>query len=673
VILVHPTSLPKPYLKVAPSIYLLHRNVKKRYLNPAVAMIATNSELVLIGLANAAQIEQLLLDAKTAEPTLRLSYFVLTGWVPDLPELVARIRRLAPTITLVTDVRQLHYFDVDIPSSQLYVIGEHGMSLTLADGRILSFLSSPYLLSPGSFFVYDVATATLFSSHLFSNPASGEGISPNYPLEAMQYLSSRLPSSEFVRLSTKRLADLTIQRAITLHGNVLDQKLVQTLLKTFDANDFYNLSGSLSKTASAPVDYLAYANQVVHKLKSIYGAESVAVIFDGSDLRYDPTTGDLVPNGREGFRLWHRLFELIFAKHGAEWLAVVEPVVDKLGELYQVKKPSIYQSLLVDTSKQLTILDQERERLEQAVKQLETEKQATFDRLMKDPLTGLYNELYLLGTLEAHIEARKLHPASEPFMLVYVAVDRLFRINRKYSYEIGDETIRLFAELLSSTLDKSTRVFKASGAALALLFESTNAKDRLEQILVTVRESTHFVEPITASLAIVSSEDVNLDQDVKDVAQQMITLAENRVQVAYQKGGNRIVDKDTPIEAPSRGRVLLIDNDDIHANYLSKALKNEGFDVDVVGDGLDAIQRINEQSYTAFVCDKFVPRMDAFAIKAAINKTTQQSVCFLMITHQKTADLIIRANKLGITAVIQKPILSEEVVGFILRNRTSKE
>jgi len=223
-------SLPKPYQKIAPSNYLLHRNVKKRYLNPAVAMIATNSELVLIGLPSAAQIEQLLLDAKSAEPTLRLSYFVLTGWIPDLPELVTRIRRFAPTITIVTDVRQLHYFDIDLPSSQLYLIGEHGMSLSLADGRVLTFIASPYLLSPGSFFVYDVASATLFSEHLFSNPASGEGISPNYPLEAMQYLSSRLPSSEFVRLSTRQLVDRTIQRAVTLHGNVLDQKLVQSLL-----------------------------------------------------------------------------------------------------------------------------------------------------------------------------------------------------------------------------------------------------------------------------------------------------------------------------------------------------------------------------------------------------------------------------------------------------------
>lgn len=665
-------SLPKPYLKIAPSIYLIQRNLRKRYLSPAVAMIATNSELVLIGLPSAAQIEQVLLDAKSAEPTLRLSYFVLTGWIPDLPELVSRIRRFAPTITIVTDVRQLHYFDIDLPSAQLYPIGEHGMSLSLADGRVLSFIASPYLLSPGSFFVYDVASATLFSQHLFSNPASGEGISPNYPQEAMQYLSSRLPSSEFVRLSTKRLADLTIQRAITLHGNVLDQKLVQTMLQTIDANDFYNLSNAMSKTASSPVDYLSHANQIVHKLKSIYGATSVAELFDGSELRYDASAGDLLANGREGFRIWHRLFELIYARRGAEWLAVVEPVVDKLEEMYQVKKPSIYQSSLVDTSKQLTILDQERERLELAVKQLETEKQATFDRLMKDPLTGLYNELYLLGMLEARIETRKQQPANEPFLLVYVAVDRLFRINRKYSYEIGDETIRLFSELLTAH-GNDARVYKASGAAVALLFEHPVPKERFERLLATIRESTNFVEPITASLAVVSSEDVNLEQDVKDIAQQMIVLAENRIQVAYQKGGNRIVDKDTPAETHSRGKVLLIDNDDIHANYLSKALKNEGFDVDVVADGLDAIQRINEQSYSAFVCDKFVPRMDAFAIKAAINKTSQQGVCFLMLTHQKTADLIIRANKLGITAVIQKPILAEEVVGFILRNRTSKE
>lgn len=666
-------QIPKPSQKIAPSIYLLHRAVKKRYLTPTVAMIATNSEIVLIGMPSASQIEQVLLDAKSAEPTLRLSYLIVTGWLADLPELFSRIRHLAPTITIVTDLRQLHYFDVDFPSAQLYLIGEHAMSLTLSDGRVLSFIASPYLLSPGSFFVYDVASATLFSHHLFSNPSAGDGITPSYPQEAMQYLASRLPSSEFVRLSTKRIAELTLQRVVTLHGNVLDQKMVQTMLQTVEANDFYNLSGSLSKTGSAPVDYLAYSNQIVQKLRVIYGADSVADLFDGSDLTYDPVTFELVSKGREGFRIWHRLFELVFAKRGAEWLAVVEPVVDKLEELYQVKKPSIYQSLLVDSSKQLTILDQERERLESTIKQLEMEKQATFDRLMKDPLTGLYNELYLHGMLESHLESRKQTPTSEPFLLAYFAVDRLFRINRKYSYEIGDETIRLFSDLLSTIVKDEGRVFKASGAAIAVLFDKPVPNDRFESILALIRESTSFVEPITASLAIVSSEDLRLDQNVKDLSKQMTVLAENRIQVAFQKGGNRIVDRDTPAEAPRKGKVLLIESDDIHANYLAKALRNEAFDVEIVADGIEAIQRINEQAYSAFVCDKFVPRMDAFAIKAAINKTAQQSVCFLMLTHQKTADLIIRANKLGITAVIQKPILTEEIVGFILRNRRSKE
>lgn len=669
----HSYSQPKSYQKIVPSIVLLNRTLKKRYWNQAVAMISTNSDIVLIGMPSSSQIEQLLLDAKAAEPTLRLSYLILTGWISDLPELIARIRRYAPTVTIVTDTRQLHYFDIDLPLTQLYLIGEHEMSLTLSDGRVLSFLPSPYLFSAGSFMVYDTATATLFSGPLFANPGGGDAITLEYPQEALQFLSAKLPSSEFVRMTTKRLVDLPFQRAITLYGNVLDAKTIRACLHALESNDFYHLSGSMQKTASAPVDYAAFANQIVHKLKAIYGFDPVASLFDGTDLRFDPTAGELLASGKEGFRIWHRLFELIYARQGAEWLAVVEPIVNKLEELYQVKKPSIYQSLLADTSKKITILDQERERLEETIKQLEQEKHATFDRLMKDPLTGLYNELYLFGVLESRIEERKQSKVGEPFTLVYAAVDRLFRINRKYSYEIGDETIRLFAQAVVANIGEEGRVYKASGASVAILFPHSVRKERLEILLAYIRESSTFVEPITASAAIVASEDLLFDAEIDEIAKQMIALAENRIQIAYQKGGNRIVDRDTPPEAPSKGKVLLIENDDIHATFLSNALKNEGFDVDVVADGLDAIARINEQTYSAFVCDKFVPRMDAFAIKTAINKTAQQSVCFLMLTHQKTTDLIVRANKLGITAVIQKPILAEEVVGFILRNRSVKE
>ncbi|MCK7484714.1 MAG: hypothetical protein MZU97_03620 [Bacillus subtilis] len=64
--------------------------------------------------------------------------------------------------------------------------------------------------------------------------------------------------------------------------------------------------------------------------------------------------------------------------------------------------------------------------------------------------------------------------------------------------------------------------------------------------------------------------------------------------------------------------------------------------------------------------------MDGFALKTAINKTTHQATCFLLLTHAKTTETIARANKLGITAVIQKPILIEEIVGFIVRNQSQR-
>jgi diguanylate cyclase (GGDEF)-like protein len=660
----------KQFLKIANELYILQSANAKRYRELAVSMIAANSEIVLIGMPSPMQIEVVLAAAKRAEPTLRLSYLVIPGLHLEIVELMTRMRQLAPEMVVVTDIKNLHFFDLEHLQTSIYRIGENQNQLTLANGRLLQFIPSPYILSAGSFITYDITSQTLFSNHLFANPAATDSTPIDYQHQSLKYLSARLPSSDYVRLTTKKIQPLAIQRIVTAYGNVLEEFQAKANIESTNAFDFYNLGSSLNRAPSGPVDYLAFANQVVRKLRSIFGADALISLFENTEIHYDPVADEIKSNGKESFRIWHRLFDLIFVKQGVTWLAIVEPIIDKLEEMYEVKKPSIYQSILIDNSKQIHLLDAEKEALQNKVSLLEKEKQITLDRLVKDPLTGFFNELYMHSHLEARIDDLKQKEDAPLFSLIYVAIDMLFRINRKYSYEIGDETIKHFAQLLEDLIPDVDRLFKASGSAIAILTNRTVDRVELDNILTKVRESTSFIEPITASLALVRSNEFGFEDDTKAVVDRLVTAAENRIQNAYQKGGNMIIDGDTIIRKPKRGKVLIVEDDEIHANFMRNALQNESFDTDRAKDGLEALNRINETLYSAIICDKFVPKMDGFALKTAINKTTHQMTCFLLLTHAKTTETIARANKLGITAVIQKPILIEEIVGFIVRNQT---
>ncbi|MCK7484715.1 MAG: diguanylate cyclase [Bacillus subtilis] len=292
---------------------------------------------------------------------------------------------------------------------------------------------------------------------------------------------------------------------------------------------------------------------------------------------------------------------MIFVKQGVTWLAIVEPIIDKLEEMYEVKKPSIYQSILIDNSKQIHMLDAEKIALQDKVSLLEKERQATLDRLVKDPLTGLFNELYLHSHLESRIDDLKQREEALPFTLIYVAIDMLFRINRKYSYEIGDETIKHFKNLLEELFPEEDRLFKASGSAVAIVTNRGIERAELDNILTKVRESTSFIEPITASLALVRSNEFGFEDETKAIVDRLVTAAENRIQNSYQKGGNLIIDGDTIIRKPKRGKVLIVEDDEIHANFMRNALQNESFDIDRAKDGLEALNRINETFYNAII------------------------------------------------------------------------
>jgi flavorubredoxin len=106
--------------------------------------------------------------------------------------------------------------------SQYYAVDEHALSYTLQSGRVLQFLHTPYLHSPGAIMTYDINTKSLFTSDVFG------AISDNWSLFAEgDYLESMkawhqayMPSNSLLRECMQRLEQMDIERLLPQHGSI---------------------------------------------------------------------------------------------------------------------------------------------------------------------------------------------------------------------------------------------------------------------------------------------------------------------------------------------------------------------------------------------------------------------------------------------------------------------
>lgn len=109
-------------------------------------------------------------------------------------------------------------------SSKLYTVEEHERSLTLASGRELRFVPTPFLHSPGAFATYDVRTKSLFSSDLFG------AVDRDWRLFAgadpwtgmRRFHEEYMPSHAVLGPCIARLRELEIERILPQHGSILE-------------------------------------------------------------------------------------------------------------------------------------------------------------------------------------------------------------------------------------------------------------------------------------------------------------------------------------------------------------------------------------------------------------------------------------------------------------------
>ncbi len=118
-------------------------------------------------------------------------------------------------------------------------------------------------------------------------------------------------------------------------------------------------------------------------------------------------------------------------------------------------------------------------------------------------------------------------------------------------------------------------------------------------------------------------------------------------------------------------RVLLVDDEANIRRTLSVVLHQEGYEVDTVADGKEALERLPSEIYDFVITDLRMPGVDGMVVLEEVKRIHPETLVVMMSAYGST-DLAIEAVKRGAVDYIAKPFASDELV-LLLRKATERE
>ena len=429
----------------------------------AMQLLRLGDSCVLFGVNPAYAFHDIFLAITGICPPVLLEAILIPELTMPIVSRLSELRDFGVKTTIVANAREYAGVLSQYPNIRIYNLADQPPLLILKSGSTLEFWLTPFVTEAQSFMVYFPNQELLLANHVF------DYLREDATHDRMELVSAHqsniIPSIDFLRPLLARIGDRAIQLAITRSGKCFTASEVAQLVEVLSQRPFYNYAttdGTIKKKAAYP--YLEYANQVVSKLRSLHTDAEVRSVFANSAIAFDDKQMTIVDRGLSDYRLWQSLFDLIYTKKGVSWLALLEPMVNKLVALRKVEKPAIYQSASLSIERKVVELDTEKRELGTRLSSLENELQQTAERMLKDSLSGCYNQQFLEKHLLHRLETgRNQDVALQDIHLIFLTLDRITELNTKYGKNIGDETIRNLAFILKQTGEERDLIVKRNG------------------------------------------------------------------------------------------------------------------------------------------------------------------------------------------------------------------
>jgi sigma-B regulation protein RsbU (phosphoserine phosphatase) len=105
------------------------------------------------------------------------------------------------------------------------------------------------------------------------------------------------------------------------------------------------------------------------------------------------------------------------------------------------------------------------------------------------------------------------------------------------------------------------------------------------------------------------------------------------------------------------GRILVVDDNEMNRDMLSRRLQRKQFDVDTAAGGHEAIELILNGSYDLVLLDIMMPEVDGFEVLETVRRIYDATeLPIIMATAKSASDDIVKAFKMGASDYVTKPI-----------------
>ncbi|HEX2770634.1 MAG TPA: response regulator [Geobacteraceae bacterium] len=111
-------------------------------------------------------------------------------------------------------------------------------------------------------------------------------------------------------------------------------------------------------------------------------------------------------------------------------------------------------------------------------------------------------------------------------------------------------------------------------------------------------------------------------------------------------------------------RILVVDDEENARIGLSRLLSNEGFLIDSVANGFEALNYLRQQEVDLIISDINMPEMNGIIFLKELNKSFPKSNV-IMITAYGGVESYIEAMNLGAFEYINKPLKIEELKSIL--------
>lgn len=108
------------------------------------------------------------------------------------------------------------------------------------------------------------------------------------------------------------------------------------------------------------------------------------------------------------------------------------------------------------------------------------------------------------------------------------------------------------------------------------------------------------------------------------------------------------------------GKILIVDDEENARIGLSKLLAQEGYEVDSVGDGREALDFLRNHKVNLVISDIHMPGMNGMVFLRELSRS-YPSISVIMITAYGGVESYLEAMNLGAFEYINKPVKLDEL------------